>query len=153
MNEVQSKNYLHARQGTKLDVGIDYVVWAYSGSVVYASSGSIVYAYKGSRVYAYDGSIVYAYEGSEVLAAGTAVVNVAEYGAYVEGGDRTTLRLGCGVTALVKARANVHLQDAHLVTLGSGSPGRSLSVVCRAGSIVYGGIGNTLYVERGAIYH
>lgn len=153
MNEVQSKKNLHARQGTRLDVGIDEVVWAYSGSVVYASSGSIVYAYKGSIVYAYDDSIVHAYEGSEVWASGTAVVNVAEYGAYVEGGDRTTLKLGCGVTALVKARANVHLQDAHPITLGSGSPGRTLIVICHAGATVYGGIGNTLYLERGAIYH
>lgn len=153
MSEVETKRNLHARQGTRLDVGIDDVVWAYSGSTVYAHCGSVVHAFKGSKVYAYDGAIVNAYEGSEVWAIGSAVINVAEYGALVEGGAETTINLGCGVSALVKAKANVHRQDADHITLGLGSRGRHCSVICHAGATVYGGVGNTLYVESGAIYH
>lgn len=152
MNEVQSKKNLHARQGTRLDVGIDDMVWAYSGSTVYARRGSIVYAFKGSKVYAYDGAIVNAYEGSKVWAAGSAVVNVAEYGASVEGGEGTTINLGCGVTAHVKAKAKVHAQKADALSVEAGWSKHQVSVICNAGATVYGGIGNTLYIERGAIY-
>ena len=152
MNEVQAKNSFHARQGAKLQAGDGDQVWAYSGSTIWARRGSVVYAHKGSRVYAYDGAIVHAYEGSEVWACGSAVVNVAEYGAFVEAGKGTTLNLGCGVTALVNAGANVHVQNAEQVLLEKGWSGRVLSVVCREGATVFGGTGNSLYIERGAIY-
>ena len=152
MNEEQSKNTLLARQGVRLRVGVDDEVWAYSGSTIYAHKGSIVHAFKGSKVYTL-GAIVNAYEGSQVCADGSAVVNVAEPGAKVDAGDGTTIKLGCGVEALVKAKANVHPQDADHITLGWGSRGGQCTVICHAGATVYGGIGNTLYVESGAIYH
>lgn len=155
MNEVQvEKNNLHARQGAKVDVGANDVIWAYSGSTVYARSGSIVYAHKGSRVYAYDGAIVHAYEGSEVWASGSAVVNVAEYGARVVAvGKGTTLRLGCGVTALVKRGARVHVENADdQVPVEAGYSKRVFDVIGNAGTTILAGTGNTVYVERGAEY-
>lgn len=152
MNEVQAKNSFHARQGAKLHAGEGDMVWAYSGSTIWAKKGSVVFAHKGSKVYAYDGAIVNAYEGSEVMACGSAVVNVAEYGACVEGGKGTTLNLGCGVSPLVKANANVHVQDADQVPVETGWSRRALSVVCQEGATIFGGTGNTLYIERGAIY-
>jgi|LakMenEpi03Aug12_release.lakeMendotaPanAssembly.Ray.scaffolds.fasta_scaffold237837_2 hypothetical protein len=152
MADVHEKKELLARQGTKLTVGKGDVVWAYSGSTIDAENGSTVYAFKGAKVYAISGSTVHAYEGSKVWASGTATVRVAEQPAYVEGGKDSTIQLSSGIDARVKVKAHVKVEEAEQVFIEAGWSGHPLSVIANEGATIFGGVGNTLYVERGAIY-
>jgi hypothetical protein len=151
MTDVQHKRELSARQGARLTVGDNDVVWAYSGSTIYAKSGSVVYAFEGAKVYA-QGGTVHAYKGSDVWGSGNSVLRVMEQGAYVEGGKGTTIHLHCGISALVKAKANLKVEHAEENFVEVGWSRRQLTVTGNEGCTIYGGTGNTLYVERGAIY-
>lgn len=95
---------------------------------------------------------MHAYEGSKVWASGSATVRVAEQHAYVEGGKDSTIYLSSGIEARVKVKARVRVEDAEQVFIEAGWSSHPLSVIANEGATIFGGVGNTLYVERGAVY-
>jgi hypothetical protein len=166
MSEVEERKLLLARNGMQLTVKKNETVWAYSGSTIIAEKGSIYYAFGGSMVFAYAGSTGYGYADSEIWACGSIVrdpdlgtltvdaakVYVAEQVAHVEGGEFSELYLWGGIRALVKAKANVHREHAGILSVEPGWAERVLNVICNERATIFGGTGNTLYIERGAVY-